>query len=153
MTGIWLENLKKFVTGTLNGSKYSLDVHVANAVATAASSFSYKERRFHLPATLNLPGKGSNMIQLDVQSETASPSPADIANSISEIGINWNGDGLVEIGIGANAAAAAANIIATVGAGQSRAFGTSLSAGDKIWGRSAKTAAIADGELLVTLSG
>jgi hypothetical protein len=151
MRTLWLPNLKRFVTGTTNGSKRCMDVNVANAVATAASSFAYKERRVHLPATTTIPGSGSAMIELDVLSGVSGD--ADIANDISEIGLNWNGDGIVEIGAGANAAAAASNIIATVGAGQTKSFGTSLTAGDKVWVRSVKAATITDGELVVIFLG
>lgn len=153
MRGIWLVNLKQWVTGTNNGGKYSLDVHVANTVATAAASFAYKERRFHLPATLNIPARGSSMVQLDANSEAASPDPDDIANTITEMGVNWNGGEAIEIGVGADAATAALNIIGSVGAGQTRSFGVNLSSGNKVWVRALKNAAITDGELLVVFSG
>jgi hypothetical protein len=91
------------------------------------------------------------MIELDQLSGTSGA--ADIANTISEIGVNWNGDGIVEFGAGANAAAAAAAIIGTVGAGQTRSFGVSLSSGDKVWVRAVKNSTITAGELVVVFLG
>lgn len=153
MTGLWFENLKKFATGTLNGGKYSLDVHVANSITTTSTTAAYKERRFHLGASKTIPKRTSNMVQLDANSDAAANTPADIANTITELGINWNGGEAIEIGVGANAAAAAANIVGSVGAGQTRNFGVSLVATNKIWVRAIKDTDITDGELLVALSG
>lgn len=153
MRGLWLPNLKKFITGTLNGSKYALDVHVANTISTAATSLAYKERRLHLGASTTIPKRSSNMVQLDANSNAAATTPADVANTVTELGINWNGGDPIEIGVGANAAAAAAAIIGSVGAGQTRSFGVSLVSGNKIWVRALKDTDLTDGELLVTLLG
>lgn len=153
MRGLWLPNLKKFMTGTLVGAKYAIDVNVANSITTSAVSLAYKERRFHLGASTTIPKRTSNMVQLDANSDSAAATPADIANTILEMGLNWNGGEAIEIGVGANAAAAAAAIIGSVGAGQTRSFGVTLAAGNKLWVRALKDTDITDGELLVALSG
>ncbi len=138
MRPIWLVNLKQWVTGTLNGGKYCLDVHVANTISTAAASFSYKERRVHLAATTNIPGNGSAMVELDVLSGTTGG--AAIANTITELGLCWNGGGVIEIGVGADAAAAAAATkLGTLNEGQTRSFGVALVAGNKVWVRRVET--------------
>lgn len=153
MRGIWLKNLARWATGTAAGSKQCVDVNVANTVAVPVvpTLYSYKERRVHLPATTNIPGSGSSMIELDLLSGTTGGTA--LGNTISEIGINWNGDGILEFGVGANAAAAAAAIIATVGAGQTRSFGATLVATNKVWVRHVKATAISSGELVVVFTG
>lgn len=153
MKPIWLRNLKKWATGTANSSKQCLDVHVANTVATSSGTFSYKERRVHLAATTNIPGNGSAMVELDVLSGTTGGTA--LANTATEMGVSWNGGGIIEIGIGANAAAAAAATkLATLNEGQTRSFGVALASGDKIWVRRVESVtAISSGTLVVVLLG
>lgn len=149
MRPIWLPNLKKFLTGTANGSKQCLDVHIANTVSTAVGSFSYKERRVHMAATTNIPGNGSSMIELDVLSGTTGGQ--NIANTITELGLCWNGGGVIEIGVGATAGAAASNIVATLNEGQTRGFGVSLASGDKVWVRRVESASAISAGILVAV--
>lgn len=153
MLQIWARGLKQFITGTTNGAKHCLDVHVANTVGIAASSYAYKERRVHLPATTNIPGNGSAMIELDVLSGTTGGTA--IANTITELALSWNGGGIIEIGVGANAAAAAAATkLATLNEGQTKSFGVSLVAGDKVWVRRVESAtAISAGTLVAVFLG
>lgn len=151
MRAIWSQNLKDWITATNVGGKNAFDVNVANTISTAAAAFAYKERRVHFPATTNIPASASSMIELDLLSGTTGGTA--ISNTCAEMGINWNGDGIIEIGVGANAGAAAAAIIATCGAGQTKSFGVSLVSTNKVWVRAVKNAVISDGELVVTFSG
>lgn len=153
MTGLWLPNLKKFMTGTLNGGKYSVDVNVSNStLPVALSTYAYKERRAMLASVTTIPGSGSAMIQVDAVPGTTG-SGANIANTIAEMSVHWTGDGMIEFGSGADATAAAANIIGSVGRGQEKSFGVTMVAGDKLWLRSVKTTTITDGELMINLLG
>lgn len=151
MTPLWLQNLKRFATGTTVGAKYCMDVNVLNTVAVPVSPtlYAYKERRFHLPATTNINASGGAWIELDVFSGSSGGTA--IANTITELGISWNGGEPLEIGKGANSGAV--TVIAAVGAGQSRAFGCSIAVADKVWVRAVKNAAITSGELMATFSG
>ncbi len=142
-TGVWLENLKKFVTGTLNGSKYSLDVHVANAVATAASSFSYKEHRLHDAATNNINASSGSYEEIDTA--------ADVANTITELRIRNHTGAAILIGSGANAGAV--SVIGVVHEGGEENFGVALIATNKIWIKAMENSAIASGKVLAILLG
>lgn len=147
MTPVWLKNLKKFATGTANGSKQCIDVHVANTITTAAGALAYQERRFHDPGTTNIPASSSNPVQLDAVFGTTAG--ANVSGSRSQMMVNWNGGEAIEILLGATAGTAVA--IAAFGAGQTRTVGVTLVNGDKIWVRALKNAAITSGELLVVL--
>lgn len=151
MQPLWLNNLKKWATGTAAGSKQCLDVNIAQSVAlttTAPTPTAYKERRFHDAALTTIPAIGSNPVQLNV---LGAASPADIANTCTEVGINWNGGAAIEILVGATAGSAVAK--GAVGAGQTRSFGLPLVAGDKVWVRAVQAATITVGELMVTFLG
>jgi len=146
MTGLWLKNLKQFVTGTTNGSKHCADVHVANTVSIAQGSFSYKEHRLHDSASTNINASSGAFIQI----ETA----ADIANTITQMKIrNHTGAALV-ISAGADAAAAAAATpLGVVHEGGEEDFGVTLVATNKVWVRAMENAAITSGKLLVIFLG
>lgn len=147
MKPIWLANLKKFVTGTLTGGKYCLDVNVVNTITSAAGALAYQERRFHDPSTTNIPASSSNPVQLDAVFGTTAG--ANVSGTRSQMMVNWNGGEAIEILLGATAGTAVA--IAAFGAGQTRSVGVTLVNGDKIWVRALKNAAITSGELLVVL--
>lgn len=152
MRPIWLVNIKDWMTGTTVGAKNGLDVNVINSsVPIALSSYAYKERRVHLASATTIPASASSMIELDVLSGTTGA--ADIANTIAQMDLNWNGSGILEFGVGANAGAAAAAIIASIGSGQTRSFGVSLTSGNKIWVRAVKNVALTSGELVAVFSG
>jgi hypothetical protein len=151
MRSLWLPNIKRFLTGTIVGGQASLNVNVINTIATAAAAFSYKERRFHLPATTAINGSGGAWVQLDVNSDTAGSTPANIANACSVMEINWNGGDALELGVGA--IAGAVTPIGAVGAGQTLQFGVSLVVGNKVWVRTVKAAGSVAGELMVVFLG
>lgn len=148
MRALWSVNLKDWVTATSTGGKKALDVNIANTVTTAAGSLSYKERRFHDAALTTIPASASNPVELNV---LGAASPTDVANTATQMGVNWNGGSAIEILAGATAGAAVA--IAAFGAGQTRAVGVTLAAGDKIWVRAIQNATITAGELTVVLEG
>lgn len=148
MQPIWLQNLKKWATGTAVSTKNCLDVNVANSVTIATTSATYKERRFHDASLTTIPAIGSNPVELNA---LGAASPTNIANTITEFGINWNGGAALEILTGATAGAATA--IGAVGAGQSKTFGVALVSGAKVWVRAIQAATIVSGELTVTFSG
>lgn len=143
MTGMWLANLKRFVTGTLNGSKYCLDVHVANSVSTAATSYSYKEHRLHDAASNNINASAGTWEQVDTA--------ADVANTINEVRIRNHTGAAIQIGKGANSGAV--TVIGVAHEGGEEDFGVSLVATDKIWILALENAAITSGKVLVTLLG
>jgi hypothetical protein len=153
MQPIWAQNLAKWITGTTVGSKQCIDVNVANTVAVPVTpaSYAYKERRFHLPASKTINKRTGVWVQLDANSDVAANTPADIANTITEIRINWNGGSALEIGSGANSGAV--SVIASAGAGQTSAIGVSLASGDKVWVRAIQDVDIVTGELLCMFLG
>lgn len=146
MTGLWLANLKNFVTGTLSGGKYGLDVNVLNTISTASSSYSYKEHRLHDASGTNINGSGGAFIQI----ETA----ANIANTITQMKIrNHTGSALV-IAAGADAAAAAAATpLGVAHEGGEEDFGVTLAIGDKVWVRAMEASSISSGKLLAIFLG
>lgn len=146
MTGLWLANLKRFVTGTLTGGKYGLDVNVINTLSTSASSFSYKEHRLHDASGTQINGSGGAFVQLDTI--------ANIANTITQMKIrNHTGSALV-IAAGANAAAAAAATpLGVAHEGGEEDFGVSLASGDKVWVRAMEASSISSGKLLAIFLG
>lgn len=153
MRPIWLPNLKEFATGFAVGSAKCIQVSVENTVPVpvAPSQYSYKERRFHLPAGTGINARTGAWVQLDVNSDVAAGTPGDIANTITELRVSWNGGAALEFGKGANSGAVTA--IGAVGAGQSTAIGTALVAGDKVWVRALQNVAVATGELLLLFLG
>lgn len=147
MTPIWLVNLKDWLTGTTVGGKNGLDVNVINtSVPIAQTALAYAERRFHDAALTTIPASSSNPVQLDV---LGASTPANVAGTRTQMGVNWNGGAAVEILKGATAGAAVA--IAAFGAGQTRAVGVTLALNDKIWVRAIQGSTITSGELLVVL--
>lgn len=153
MRPLWLPNIKKFTTGRTVGSAQCIQVSVENTVPIpiTPANYTYKERRFHLPATTNINGRAGAWIQLDANSDNAGSTPADIANTISEMRISLNGSDALEIGKGANSGAV--TVIAAIAAGQTTAIGVTLVAGDKVWVRCIKSTASTGGELLVSFLG
>lgn len=152
MRALWLKNLKKFATGTTNSSKQCLDVNIASTTASLSlGSTAYKERRFHLPATTGVNARSGAWVQLDANSDVAGSTPANVANTCTEMEVNWNGGAALEFGVGANSGAV--TVIGSAGAGQTKKFGVSLASGDKVWVRAIQNSAVATGELLVVLLG
>lgn len=153
MRSIWVENLKKFVDGTTIGGASCLKVSVENTspLPIATSSFVYFEKRFHLPASTTINRRSGAWVQLDVNSDAAAGTPANIANTIKEMRINWNGGAALEIGVGATAGVV--STIANAGAGQTTAIGVALSSGNKVWARALQDVDIVSGELLVQFLG
>lgn len=153
MTGLWLPNLKKFLTGSTIGLKQALDVNVLNTVPVpvAPTNYAFKESRFMDASVTNIPASGSSFVEIG---DTNFPAAA-IANTIVELRLNWNGGGPIVISKGADATAAAlsANRLNVIGSGQTISIGASLVATDKIWIRALKNAAITGGELTVALLG
>lgn len=150
MRGIWLPNLKKWLTGTNVSSSYGIDVNVINAaVPTVGAALAYKERRVHLPATTAINGSAGAWVELDAVPGVTGG--AAISNTCTAMKINWNGGDILEIGEGANAGAV--TVIATVGAGQTTDFGVALVATDKVWVRSVKTTGSTAGELTISFLG
>lgn len=153
MKGIWLHNLRKWVTGTLTGGKYGLDVNVVNSTLPIAFSegslLEYRFQDFSDTAVNELTG---NFVQVG---DTDHPA-ADIANTITRAKFSNNSGGALVFAIGANAgAAAAASPIAVVAQGQTSeaSFGVALVSGNKIWVRALQDTAIDSGQVLVTLFG
>lgn len=153
-TVIYFPNLKASgdrptLTGTMVGTKACMDVNVANSVAipVALTSFSYKEHRFHDVSLTNINASAGAFIEV--------VTAAAIANTITEMRVNWNGGAAFIISTGADATAAAlsTNIIAAVGQGQTFAIGVSLASGDKVWVRAMENAAITDGQLTLMFLG
>jgi hypothetical protein len=151
MRALWLQNLKDWATGTASGGKNGIDVNVINTVSTTGGALTYKERRFHLPASTTINKRSGAWVQLDVNSDVAPATPADVANTCSVLEMNLNEGAAIEIGKGANAGAVTA--IAAGGAGQSKSVGVSLVSGDKIWIRALQDVDIVTGEILIVLSG
>ncbi len=149
MTPLWVINLKQFITGTTVGGKYCLDVNVLNTVPVPVTpaNYAFKEYRFHDVSLTNINASAGAFIQL--------VTAADIANTIAEMRVNWNGGAALIISKGADATAAAlaANILAVAGAGQTFIIGAVLVAGDKVWVRAQQNVAITSGELTVSFLG
>jgi len=140
MRGIWLHTVKKWVTGTLVGSSYALDVAVKSL-----GLLTYKEHRFHDASSTTINASGGAYIQL----ETA----ADIANTITGMLVSNNTGASLVIGVGANSGAV--TVISAISQGQSAdlMLGVSLSSGNKVWVRALQNSAISSGELLVSFWG
>lgn len=140
-------------TGTVVGSKSCLDVNVANSVPIpiVQASYDWKEYRFMDPAVTNINASAGAFVEIGDTNHAA----GDVANTIEEVRVNWNGGNALVISSGADATAAAlqANWIGVVGAGQTIAFGFDLASGDKIWVRALQNAAVTSGELLINLMG
>lgn len=152
MRAVWLQNLKKFVTGTAVSSKNGMDVNVINvSLPTSFSETAHKEYRFQDAADTNIPGSGSAMVQIGDSLRLA----ANITNTITKLCIMNNTGSALTIGVGADATAAAANIVGVAHAGQTSeaVFGVALSSGNKIWVRNIVAAASTSGELMVALKG
>lgn len=151
MRGLWLVNLNDWATGSLSGGKNALDVNVTNTITTAVGALAYKERRFHLPASKTINKRTGAWVQLDVNSDVAANTPANVANTCTALEMNLNEGSALEIGVGANAGAVTA--IAAGGAGQTKITGVTLVSGDKIWVRALQDVDITTGEILVVLLG
>lgn len=151
---LYFPNLKKDMdrpigTATKSGSKVCLDVNIAavssaSPLPVALSSYAYKEHRFHYASATNINASGGAFVQI--------ATAADIANTIAEMRVNWNGGYALIFSKGADATAAAlsANRLAIAGAGQTLAIGAVLASGDKVWVRAVQNAAVTAGELTVT---
>lgn len=151
---IYFQNLKTLnerpnATGTTIGVKTCLDVNVLNSVAVPVSTaqYSFQEYRYHDASATNINASSGAFIQV--------ATAADIANTITELRINWHGGEPIVISSGADATAAAlaANYLAVVHAGESFQVGCSLASGAKIWVRALKNAAIITDELIINLLG
>lgn len=151
MRPLWLPNLKDWLTGTTTGGKNGMDVNVLNTITTAAGALAQKEFRFHLPASKTINKRTGVWVQLDVNSDAAANTPADVANSCTAIELNWNGGAALQIGVGASAGAV--TVLGTFGAGQTMQAGVTLSATNKVWVRALQDVDIVTGELLVALLG
>ena len=149
---LWLKNLKKAATGTTNGSKQCLDVNIASATSSfTIAATAFKEKRFHLPASTTINKRTGAWVQLDANSDVGAATPANVANTITEISINWNGGQALQFGVGANSGAVTE--IGAAGAGQSIKIGTSLASGDKVWVRAVQDVDVVNGELMILLLG
>lgn len=149
MRGLWLPSLKKWVTGTLVGGKYGLDINVINAaIPVVSAALTLLEYRYHRAADNTVNGSGGAFVQV--------ASAADIANTITQMRVANNSGAPLAFSVGADAtAAAAAAPIAVVAAGQTSeaVFGVALAAGDKLWVRSLYTSNVTTGEFVVALLG
>lgn len=147
--GIWLPNIKRYLSGSLVGPSPTLNVSVLNTVPVpvATTLYSFKERRFMDCAVTSIPASGSAWIQIG---DTNFPA-ADIANTIAEIRISANLGSALTFGKGPNAGSVTE--IATSAAGQTLALGVSLVATDKVWVRALQNATVDSGELLVLFLG
>lgn len=147
--GIWLPNIKKWLTGTTVGGSQALDVNVVQAVATPTviTQAGFKERRFMDAAVTQINKKSGLWKQIGDTNEAAS----DVANTITSMRVNLNLGAALVFGKGANSGAVTE--IGAAGAGQTSEFGVSLAAGDKIWVRALQDADVTVGELLVLLLG
>lgn len=148
MRGIWLHTVRKWVTGTLIGSKYSLDVNVANTVAipTTPSESAFLEYRHQDFSVTGANASGGAYVEIG---DTGTPA-ADIAATVSKMKVANNSGSSLLLGTGANAAAV--TVIAVVQAGQTSeaVFGVTLVAGDKVWVKALENTAVSVGKLLVT---
>lgn len=151
MRGLWLMALKNFATGTLNGSKRCLDVHVANTISTAQAAYAQLERRFMDTSDTQINASGGAFKEVGSTGFAA----ADIANTITELRIrNHTGSALVfSKGADATAAALAANELGCVHEGGEENFGVSLASGDKLWVRALENTAVNSGKVLALLMG
>jgi hypothetical protein len=150
MTGVWLENLKKFLTGTTVGSKHCIDVNVANTVAVPVTAsfadLAYKEHRLHDSSAANIQASGGAFIQM--------ATIADIANTCAALRVRNHTGGALVFAKGADAtAAAAATPLAVCHEGGEEVFGVTLVSGDKLWVRAMKNTALTSGEVLAILMG
>lgn len=143
MLQIWAKGLKQFITGTTNGSKHCLDVHVANTISTSAGSYAYKEHRLHDAASNNINASAGTWEQIDTA--------ADVANTISELRVRNHCGSAIQVGKGANSGAV--TVIGVVHEGGEEDFGVSLVAGDKVWILALENAAITTGKVLAILLG
>lgn len=151
MNALWLQNLKKFATGTLVGGKRALDVNVVNSVTVIGGATVFKEARFHDAALTQINKRTGAWVQLDANSDAGAGTPADVANTCTQMLVNWNGSGAMQIGKGANAGAV--SVIDQLGSGQTETVGVNLVAGDKVWVRAIQDTDIVSGELTVKLLG
>lgn len=148
MRGVWLPNIKRWLTGTTVGASQALDVNIVAGASGASPTF--KEYRFQDANVTQINGSGGVFVQIGDSGHAAS----DIANSIAQMKVANNTGAAIIIAAGANAAAAAAATpLAVVHAGQTSeaVYTVSLVATNKIWVRALQTSDIVSGELLVTL--
>lgn len=147
--GLWLPNIKRFLSGTVVGSSPSLNVNVLNTVPVpvAPSNYSYKERRFQDANVTQINAKSGAWVQIGDTNEAS----ASVANTITEMRVSSNLGAALVFGKGANSGAVTP--IGASGAGQSLSLGVALVAGDKIWVKALQDAAVTSGELLVLLLG
>lgn len=150
MRGIWLPSLKQFVTGTLVGSDYGLDVNIVNtSLPIALTALVYKEHRFMDAAVTNIPASGGTAVQIG---DTNIPA-ADVANTCTQLKVANNSGSAINIYVGANSGALTQIGVAHAGQIGEAVFGVTLASGDKVWIRAVQNAAITSGEVLVTLLG
>lgn len=150
MRPLWLPNLKKFLTGTTNGSKQCLDVHVANSITATIGDKTQLEFRFQDASVTGINANSGAFVQVGDTNFAAS----DIANTITELRVrNQTGSALV-FAAGANAAAAAAaSPLLIVAAGGVDEITVALSSGDKIWVRALEASGVSTGKVLALLLG
>lgn len=155
MRGIWALNLKRFITATTIGSKYSLDVNVANtaAVPVSPSELAMREFRHQDTSVTAINARSGAFVQIGDTNFAA----ADIANTITKLKVanNTGYPLIISKGADATAAASSANYLGVVNEGQTSeaVFGVSLVATDKIWVRSMGSSSVSSGILVVTLFG
>ena len=148
---LFLKGIKKGATGTVVGGANCLDVSVKGSVTTIQGVLVFKEARFHDAAITTIPKRTSAWVQIDANSDAAAGTPADVANTCTQMMVNWNGGGALQVGVGANAGAV--SVIDQLGSGQTVSTGVALVAGDKLWVRAVQDADIVAGELTVKLLG
>lgn len=150
MKGIWLPNLKQWLTGTTVGSDHGLDVNVINTtLPIALSALSYKEHRFMDAAVTNIPASGGTAVEIG---DTNNPA-ANVANTCTQLKIANNSGNALNIYVGANSGALTQIGVAHAGQIGEAVFGVTLASGDKVWIRAVQNAAVTSGEVLVTLLG
>jgi hypothetical protein len=155
MRGIWALNLKRFITGTTIGSKYGLDVNIANTSTIPTSSISPTYREFrHMDASVTSINDRSGAFKEIGDTNFAA---SNVANTITEIRIanNTGYPLIVSKGADATAAATSSNFLGVVNEGQTSEakFGCALVAGDKLWVRSMGSSSVSAGIVVVTLFG
>lgn len=151
MKGIWLPNIKQWLTGTtISPTVQALDVNVANAsLPINLAPLEYKEHRHMDFSVTTLPASAGVAVEIG---DTNTPA-ANVANTCTELRVANNSGNPVNIYSGPNSGALTQIGVAHAGQIGEAVYGVSLVAGDKIWVRAIQNSAGTSGKLLVTLLG
>lgn len=148
MLGVWLANLKEWVTGTTVSTKHGMDVNVINAsLPVSLTSVVVSETRWHDASSTNINATSGAYVEIGT-------SPAGVAVTADRTQIwvaNTTGQPLSIRKAADASAAASADDLLLPAAGEGQIYGVSVLSGSKLWVRSKTSTAVTSGYLILHL--